>query len=122
MIPLPAYINQEAWQGFVDMRKAMGRSKPFTTRAAVLILYELQRLKDAGHDPNTALDQSTLRGWADVYPPKDKPIEHIKSRASETRVYLNRLDEQRAAALSASSQDAARVAKLAMSALKVVGR
>lgn len=74
MIPLPGYIDPEAWAGFVEMRKASGRTRPFTTRAATLILFELQRLKDAGHDPNAALDQSTRHGWADVYPLKDKPI------------------------------------------------
>ena len=74
MIPLPAYIDPEAWQGFIDMRKAMPKSRPFTMRAAVLILKELQKIKDAGHDPNAALDQSTMRGWSDVWPAKDKEI------------------------------------------------
>lgn len=49
MIPLPAYINPDAWAGFVEMRRAMPKTRPFTTRAAVLILKELQRIKDAGH-------------------------------------------------------------------------
>lgn len=90
MIPLPAYVDKEAWAGFVEMRRAMPKSKPFTTRAATLILYELQRIKDAGHDPNAALDQSTLRGWADVYPPKEKPIERAaRSAADETRKMLD---------------------------------
>lgn len=92
MIPVPAYIDPDAWAGFVEMRRAMPKSKPFTQRAAVLILYELQRLKDAGHDPNSALDQSTLRGWADVYPPKDKPIER-KAGTSQRDPELVKLDE-----------------------------
>lgn len=74
-LPLPGYIDPEAWAGFVEMRKASGRTRPFTTRAATLILFELQRLKDAGHDPNAALDQSTRMGWADVYAPKAKDIQ-----------------------------------------------
>lgn len=90
MIPLPAYIDPEAWAGFVEMRKAMPKSKPFTTRAATLILYELQRIKDAGHDPNAALDQSTLRGWADVYVPQCKEIERKATPATDrTRAYLD---------------------------------
>ncbi len=89
MIPLPAYIDREAWEGFVEMRRAMPKTKPFTTRAATLILYELQRIKDAGHDPNAALDQSTLRGWADVWPAKDKPIEPAsRSEADKTAQML----------------------------------
>jgi hypothetical protein len=94
MIPLPAYINREAWDGFVEMRRAMPKSKPFTTRAATLILYELQRIKDAGHDPNAALDQSTLRGWADVWPAKDKQIEaKAGSGADKTRAYIDSMGQ-----------------------------
>ena len=90
MIPLPAYIDAEAWAGFVEMRRAMPKSKPFTARAATLILYELQRIKDAGHDPNAALDQSTLHGWADVFVPKDKPIDRaVKTAAEDTRRMLD---------------------------------
>jgi len=90
MIPLPAYIDPEAWVGFVEMRRAMPRSRPFTTRAAMLVLYELQRIKDAGHCPNAALDQSTLKGWADVWPSKDKAIERAaSSQATQTAEYLN---------------------------------
>lgn len=89
MIPLPAYIDPEAWAGFVEMRKASGRTRPFTPRAAVLILFELQRLKDAGHDPNASLDQSTRMGWADVYPPKDKDMARkgaaLESELSEAK-------------------------------------
>ena len=94
MIPLPAYIDPEAWAGFVEMRKAMPKSRPFTHRAAVLILKELQRIKDAGHDPNAALDQSTLHGWMDVYPPKDKEI--VKTREAEFLESQRQRDEQAA--------------------------
>lgn len=96
LIPLPKYIDPDAWAGYVEMRKAMPKSKPFTSRAATLILYELQRIKDAGHDPNAALDQSTLHGWADVYVPKDKTIERAPTTAAEdTRRMLdaNKLTE-----------------------------
>jgi hypothetical protein len=89
LIPLPAYINPEAWAGFVEMRRSMGKTKPFTVRAATLILYELQRIKDAGHCPNAALDQSTLRGWADVWPAKEKQIDRaVSTQAQETTAYL----------------------------------
>lgn len=81
MIPLPAYIDKDAWAGFVDMRKAI--KKPLTHRAAVLVLYELQRIKDAGHDANAALDQSTNHCWADVYVPKVKQIERAAMPATD---------------------------------------
>lgn len=74
MVPLPEWIDKEAWEGYCDMRKQK-RNQPFTQRAAKMILAELYKLKAAGHDPNAALDQSTLHGWTDVYQPKEKPIE-----------------------------------------------
>ena len=119
MIPLPAYIDPEAWEGFVEMRKASGRTRPFTTRAATLILFELQRIKDAGHCPNAALNQSTMKGWADVWPAKEKQIERKASPgevSEETRRYMewkNRSPEQ------IESANRARLA--AVSAIKRVG-
>jgi hypothetical protein len=87
MIALPSYIDRDAWEGFEAMRKAC--KKPLTHRAAVLILKELQKLKDAGHDPNAALDQSTNHCWADVYQPKEKPIEAaVTKQVDETARYL----------------------------------
>lgn len=81
MIPLPAYIDSEAWAGFVEMRKKI--KAPLTTRAAVLILFEIQRIKDAGHDANAALDQSTMKCWRDVWPVKAKEIERSTALESE---------------------------------------
>ena len=88
-LPLPAYLDPDAWQGFCDMRRAMPKSRPFTTRAAVLILKELQRIKDAGHCPNAALDQSTMRGWAGVWVAEERAIEGKPGlQADETARYL----------------------------------
>ena len=103
MIPLPGYIDRDAWQGFIDMRTAMPKTKPFTTRAATLILYELQRIKDAGYDPNAALDQSTLHGWADVYCPQEKSIVPARrSDADKTQAWL--AEERQHAAICAAQQ------------------
>ncbi len=87
MIALPAYIDQEAWMGFEEMRRQI--KKPMTDRARKLVLYELQRIKDAGHDANAALDQSTNHCWADVYVCKEKPIAAARSgEAASTQRYL----------------------------------
>ena len=93
MIPLPAWIDAEAWAGFCEMRRKMPKSRPFTGRAAVLILKELQRIKDAGHCPNAALDQSTLRGWADVWPLKDKEIQRAASNTGRELAAMREHDE-----------------------------
>ena len=88
----PAWLDQDAWSGFITMRRAMPKSRPFTQRAAVLILKKLQQIKDAGHDPNASLDQSTLKGWTDVYVCKDVEIEKKPAAAvDQTRAYLDGL-------------------------------
>lgn len=68
--------------------------KPMTDRARKLVVYELQRIKDAGHCPNASLDQSTVHSWADVYAPVDKPIAVAnRDTTKTTREYLKTIDE-----------------------------
>ena len=74
----------------------MPKSKPFTARAAMLILKRLQEIKDAGHCPNAALDQSTINGWAFVWPAKVEQIEPLRSsEADRTAEYLRSEAEHR---------------------------
>lgn len=114
MIAIPGYLDQEAWDAFVSMRQTI--KKPLTSYAAKLIVYELHRIKEAGHCPNAALQQSILNCWKDVWPAKDKPIERkAGSQAEETKQWLDsqrQTPEQRRA-----SEDARRIA---MGGLKVV--
>ena len=77
---LPDWIDPEACAGFVEMRKSM-RKVPFTERAAQMILADLQKIKEAGHCPNAALDQSTVMGWRGVWPAKEKRIERAPTAA-----------------------------------------
>jgi len=71
MIPLPGYVDPECWQAMLDMRKA--KKVPTTGYAEKLLLCELQKLKDAGHDPQSVIEQSIRRGYTDFWPvmPKD---------------------------------------------------
>lgn len=64
----PDWIDREAWDGFVAMRRRI--RKPLTARAVELLLAKLDRLRAAGHCPKDLLDRSTLNSWQDVYPPK----------------------------------------------------
>lgn len=114
-LPLPAYIDPEAWAGFVEMRRAMPKSRPFTLRAATLILKELQRIKDAGHDPNAALDQSTLNGWTDVYAPKEKAIPRAGKHLSDWDLHLEATKDHKPI-------DGAKVAEVAAKALQAIRR
>lgn len=115
MIALPEWIDQEAWDGFCEMRRAM-KKIPFTDRAQKMVLKSLYDLRAAGHDPNAALDQSTLMGWRDVFPPRAKDIPVIKSQADETARYLAEQERHR----KENKNSAARIA--AMQALKLITR
>lgn len=75
MTALPAWIDAEAWDGFLAMRKAM--KKPTTPRAEMLVLKTLYQMKEMGHDPNASLDQSTVRNWIDVFEPKAKEMTNL---------------------------------------------
>jgi hypothetical protein len=70
---LPSYLSTEAWSEFVKMRTRI--KKPLTDYAARLLLKRLQAIKDAGHCPNAALDQSTVNCWAGVWPAREDKIE-----------------------------------------------
>jgi hypothetical protein len=113
MIALPDWIDREAWEGFCEMRQAM-KKIPFTDRAQKMVLKSLYELRAAGHDPNASLDQSTLMGWRDVFPPRNKEIPVIRSQVDETSRYLAEQEKHR----QASKNSAARTA--ALQALKVV--
>jgi hypothetical protein len=87
VIALPPYIDREAWDALIEIRAA--KKVPTTNYAAKLLLYEVQRIKDAGHDPNAAIKQSILKGYTDVYEPKEKPIQaSASSEAERTSAYL----------------------------------
>ena len=62
------WIPTDPWAGFLEMRKKI--RKPPTDRAIALIVKQLERLRDDGHDPGAVLDQSTRNNWQDVFPVK----------------------------------------------------
>lgn len=65
----PDWLPIEAWNGFVDMRKAI--KKPLTPRAVSLALKELDKLRREGCCPEAVLDQSTFKNWQGLFAPKD---------------------------------------------------
>ena len=74
-VALPDWIPQEAWESFVEMRSKI--RAPLTGRAKTLAVAELGKLRDQGHDPRAVLEQSVLKGWRGVFPPKEgatKPL------------------------------------------------
>lgn len=72
MISLPPWLPVDTWAAFIAMRKQI--KKPATDFAQLLILKELYKIRDMGHDPVAALEQSIVKCWSDVWPAKDKGI------------------------------------------------
>lgn len=67
--PLPPWIDPQTWADYLAMRVRI--RKPATERAQQLIVKELLRLKDEGHEANAVLEQSIRSSWQDVYALKD---------------------------------------------------
>lgn len=66
-LELPDWMPAGPWSDFVEMRRAMGKSIPFTPAAAKGIVSEVAKLRDEGQDPAAVLDQSTRNGWRGVF-------------------------------------------------------
>ncbi len=84
---LPAFIPQEEWDAFVEMRLRKGT---LTNYAKKLIADKLAKLQSMGHDPGDVLRQSVERGWKGVFPvkPEDKPYDPdswIKKKLAEQK-------------------------------------
>lgn len=113
MIPLPVWIDPEAWAEFVDMRKRL--KKPLTQRSAERQLFRLFELKKAGHDPNAALIQSADHYWQDCYVPRDMAIEpKAKAPVDETKAKLAELERARIASQTPEAKEAKRRAMEAL--------
>ena len=64
---LPAYIDNELWDAFWDMRKKMGTRAPITDYGKKLILKELMKFHADGYDANNSLEQAIMKGWRGVF-------------------------------------------------------
>jgi hypothetical protein len=83
---LPEFIDKELWQDFLDMRTKM--RKPPTEKAKTLLFKDLEKLRDAGDDPNEVLKQSIKSNWAGVFPLKDKQPKAIDPNANTTDIIV----------------------------------
>jgi len=63
---LPAWLDKEAWAGWLEMRRAMKRV-PLTDRAQKIALNQLTAWHNLGFDTAYILDESTLRGWRGLF-------------------------------------------------------
>lgn len=66
----PAWMPLVQWEAFIAMRKAKGKRAPFTDDARTGIVAALDKLRAAGHDIATVLQESVNNGWSGVFAPK----------------------------------------------------
>jgi hypothetical protein len=64
---LPDWINATTWTAYLAQRKTKRAAN--TDYALGLVLRDLDKMRLAGHDPNSVLDKSCRKGWTDVYWP-----------------------------------------------------
>ena len=89
----PDWVPVESWADFVKVRKAM-RGVPFTEAAAKGVVAELDKLRDAGHNPVDMLQNAVTNGWRTVYPPKSAQHGQLPQRhAAAARTIFG--DQQR---------------------------
>lgn len=69
-LELPDWMPLEDWDNFVEMRRKMGKSIPFTLASAQGNVRELGKLRDQGQDPAAVLQQSVNLGYRGVFPLK----------------------------------------------------
>ena len=64
---IPDWLDTDAWEGFLEMRKCLDKKHPWTARAEKMALKKLEMFYNQGHDPNEILDQSTFMGWKGLF-------------------------------------------------------
>jgi hypothetical protein len=67
---LPANIPSEAWEGFEEMRRRIG--KPLTDYARSLAVKRLDALAEDGWPPGDVLNHCTMNSYQGIFPPKDR--------------------------------------------------
>lgn len=80
---VPDWVPADAWESFVEMRKAMGAKGKLTDRAVKLLVNELEKLRGMGQDPGEVLKQSVMNNWRGVFPLKTNGRMQAPSRIAQ---------------------------------------
>ena len=86
MVPLPAWIDKETWDGYLEMRGKI--HSPPTAHAQELVIKALERFRAEGMDPKEILNQSIMNGWRGVF-----PLKEIKNGTNRETYSVERLKE-----------------------------
>lgn len=95
-VELPEWINPEAWDCYLDVRRK--RRALLTAGALNAVLHRLDEFRARGHDPNEILATSFRSNWPDVYEPKATGKIEKKSGEAQlgAQVEPTKYDEQAA--------------------------
>ena len=66
---LPDWIPKVAWDGFIAMR--IETKNPITDHGLTLAVTRLEKLRNAGFDPESVLNNSTMLNYKGLFPPND---------------------------------------------------
>jgi len=72
-LELPDWLNRDSWNGYVEMRKGMGKKGEATPYALRLILKQLAKGYEDGYDANAVLEKSILNNWRGVFFNEESP-------------------------------------------------
>jgi hypothetical protein len=79
VVEIPSWIPIQIWKDFKEFR--LRKKAPLTNRAVKKTIEELDKLRDAGNDPEAVLEQSIYRGWTGVFALKSE----FKKASPQTR-------------------------------------
>ena len=83
-IAIPEWVDLPAWSGWMEMRAK--KKTPCTPDAVRLALRNLIKFRDAGQDPTAVLEQSTLNGWAGLFPVKEAAAPLMSRKSRQQRI------------------------------------
>jgi len=98
-VALPNYIDPEAWQGWLDMRKA--KKLPATDRTIKIVLNKLADWHNQGYDVNAIIDHNTEVAWRGMFMPRG--MQPIGSAVSEQENNNNHYTKETAYANNSSA-------------------
>ncbi len=114
MIPLPAWVDREAFDEYVEMRR--NDKKVMSPRSFKERLRELQDIKDAGYDVTYCIDAATNGHWLAFYAVERKEV----ARKGKAQSDWDRYQEEQRTHVPLDREAAAKAAALAKSAIRRV--
>ena len=81
-IPIPTFINPDAWEEFKRMRKE-DKKKPLTAYAEKLAIKKLTKWHDEGYDVNAIIEDSIFNSWQGLFNERHKPKQNFIEKATD---------------------------------------